>query len=122
VGGIFKFSVVAIVALLVIAGSARADSASDEAATLLSDRCAVCHGDEGKGDGPGAANLDPKPKDFHNAKWQKSVSDPTLTKAIIEGGAAVGLSKAMPGNPDLANRPAVVAALVKQIRAWGKKP
>ena len=48
------------------------------------------------------------------------MTDETLTKAIVEGGPAVGLSAAMPGNPDLADRPAVVAALIKQIRAWGK--
>jgi hypothetical protein len=32
----------------------------------------------------------------------------------------VGLSPSMPGNPDLVNSPDVVAAMVKQIRAWGK--
>ncbi len=27
-------------------------------------KCALCHGAEGKGDGPGAVHLDPKPRDF----------------------------------------------------------
>ncbi|MFQ5538722.1 MAG: c-type cytochrome, partial [Gemmatimonadota bacterium] len=27
-------------------------------------KCALCHGAEGKGDGPGAIHLDPKPRDF----------------------------------------------------------
>jgi mono/diheme cytochrome c family protein len=101
--------------------SVRADSAGAEAASLLSDRCATCHGESGKGDGPGASNLQQKPKNFHDRKWQKSVSDETLAKVIVQGGPAIGLSKSMPDNPDLINRPDVVNALIKQIRVWGKK-
>lgn len=114
----------AVLCIALLAGSVasvRADSAGAEAANLLSDRCATCHGETGKGDGPGAANLSPKPKNFHDRKWQKSVSDETLAKAIVQGGLAIGLSKSMPDNPDLVNRPDVVNALVRQIRAWGKK-
>ncbi len=86
----------------------------------MADRCAVCHGDNGDGHGPSASSLNPRPKDFHDAKWQKSVSDQTLAKAIVLGGPAVGLSASMPGNPDLADQPDTVAAIVKQIRAWSK--
>jgi mono/diheme cytochrome c family protein len=43
--------------------------ASDESisrgATIFSQSCAVCHGDIGKGDGPGAVGLNPKPADLH---------------------------------------------------------
>jgi mono/diheme cytochrome c family protein len=97
-----------------------AGSAEDEAKALLSDRCAICHGENGDGHGVASASLVPPPKDFHNRDWQKSVTDKTLTMAIVQGGPAVGLSPAMPGNPDLVNSPDVVAAIVKQIRAWGK--
>lgn len=94
--------------------------AADDAKTLMADRCAVCHGDDGDGQGPSASSMSPRPRNFHDAKWQKSVTDKTLAKAIIEGGSAVGVSASMPGNPDLADHPDVVAAMVKQIRAWGK--
>lgn len=44
-------------------------SASDESISsgeaIYSQNCAVCHGDSGKGDGPGAATLNPKPADLH---------------------------------------------------------
>jgi mono/diheme cytochrome c family protein len=103
--------------LITTISSARGDSASDEAKALMADRCAVCHGENGDGHGPGAANLNPKPQDFRDRKWQKSVSDETLTKVIVDGGQAIGLSASMPGNPDLAGRPNVVAAMIKQIRA-----
>jgi mono/diheme cytochrome c family protein len=88
------------------------------AGDLYRDRCATCHGDEGRGDGPGSANLTTKPIDFHNKTWQKTVSDKNIAKAIVYGGRAVGMSGQMAANPDLENQPAVVAALVEKIRKW----
>ena len=35
--------------------------------TLYSAQCAACHGATGKGDGPAAQGLDPRPSDFHDA-------------------------------------------------------
>lgn len=90
--------------------------ARSTAESLFGDRCAVCHGPNGDGNGPGAANLNPKPVDFRNLKWQRSVSDEKITKAIVYGGPAVGLSAAMAANPDLEKQPSVVAALVEHIR------
>jgi mono/diheme cytochrome c family protein len=111
---------IALMTALTPISSVSAASADDEAKALLSDRCAICHGENGDGHGVASASLVPPPKDFHNRKWQKSVTDKTLTTAIVQGGPAVGLSPAMPGNPDLVNSPDVVAAIVKQIRAMGK--
>jgi cytochrome c553 len=101
--------------------AAISDSARATAASLFSDRCAVCHGPNGDGKGPGSENLNPKPRDFRNRKWQRSVSDGEITKAIVYGGPAVGLSSAMAANPDLEAQPSVVAALVEHIRDLGKK-
>lgn len=48
-----------------IPGLAEAQQAGDAADRQIYDKkCAPCHGAEGKGDGPGAAALDPKPRDF----------------------------------------------------------
>ena len=105
---------------LAFASPARAGSGHDDAKNVMADRCAVCHGDNGDGQGPSASSLNPPPKDFHDARWQKSVSDQTLAKAIVLGGPAVGLSASMPGNPDLADKPDILAAIVKQIRDWSK--
>lgn len=41
-----------------------------EAAALYQSRCASCHGDTGRGDGPAAAGLDPKPTNFRDASRQ----------------------------------------------------
>jgi mono/diheme cytochrome c family protein len=91
-----------------------------QAADIFESRCVACHGVEGHGDGPAAANLKPRPRDFHNAKWQKSINDATIARAIVSGGQAVGVSSEMAANPDLEDEPAVVAALVERVRALGK--
>jgi mono/diheme cytochrome c family protein len=96
------------------------DDARAKARDIFTERCATCHGADGHGNGPAAANLKPRPIDFHNQNWQKSVSDETMTKAIIFGGRSVGKSGQMAPNPDLENEPAIVAALVEKIRRWGK--
>ena len=90
------------------------------AAKIWDSRCAACHGAEGRGDGPGAAALKPKPVNFHKRAWQKSVPDDQIAKAIVEGGGAVGKSNQMPPNPDLEDEPGIVKALVAHVRALGK--
>jgi cytochrome c oxidase cbb3-type subunit 3 len=62
--------------------------------------CAKCHGNEGKGDGPQADALDPKPKDLADCGPMKGISDEALFTAIKEGGEAVHLSKDMPAWKD----------------------
>ena len=91
------------------------DPAAD-ARKLFSTKCVVCHGDHGAGDGPGAAALNPKPRAFADATWQASVTDEQIKKTIVEGGAAVGKSAAMSANPELADKPDELTALVKIVR------
>ena len=57
--------------------------------------CATCHGSEGKGDGPAATGLDPKPADHTNAAYMNPLSDEHLFRVIKEGGAAVDKSPQM---------------------------
>ena len=91
-----------------------------EAAEIYTNRCTVCHGEGGKGDGAGSAALDPKPRDFTSPDWQASVNDDHLQKIIVYGGAGVGKAPTMPANPDLDAKPEVVAELVKYIRGLAK--
>jgi cytochrome c553 len=83
-------------------------------------RCVVCHGKEGKGDGPGAAALNPKPRTLTDSAWQKSASDAQIETVIVGGGAAIGKSTGMPANPDLANKPELVKGLVKKVRSLAR--
>ncbi len=57
--------------------------------------CAACHGPEGKGNGPAAAALDPKPRNLSDADYVSTLSNEHLVKVITEGGASVGKSPMM---------------------------
>jgi mono/diheme cytochrome c family protein len=96
-------------------------SAADrkEAHEIFQTRCATCHGQFGRGDGPGAAALNPKPQNYADEAWQKKVTDAEIEKAIVFGGAAVGKSPQMVPNPDLEAKPGVVAALREKVRSFG---
>lgn len=91
-------------------------SALAEAKGIYDQRCAVCHGATGVGDGAAAAALNPKPRDLSQAAWQDSVNDAHIEKIIAEGGPAVGKSPSMPPNPDLATRPDVISGLRQVVR------
>ena len=92
-----------------------------EAEQIFQQRCVLCHGTEGKGDGVGAASLNPKPRAYADAAWQKSVTDDYLAKVILEGGAAVGKSPLMVANPDLKDKPEVLKGLVAKVRSFAPK-
>jgi mono/diheme cytochrome c family protein len=106
-------------------GAAPAKTASaepDEAAVgkakeIFAQRCTPCHGPEGRGDGPASAGLTPKPRNFHDTDWQAQVTDDHIQTIIKLGGAAVGKSPTMPGNPDL-NDGQVIAGLRTVIRGF----
>jgi high-affinity iron transporter len=56
-----------IIALVVaLAGSALA--AEPDGARIYAERCSGCHGDQGGGDGPAAAALVPRPKNFRDSR------------------------------------------------------
>jgi mono/diheme cytochrome c family protein len=94
--------------------------AKAEAQSIFDTRCATCHGKTGVGDGPGAAALNPKPRNYTDKAWQGTVNDEYLAKVIVKGGAAVGLSVMMTANPDLESKPEVVQGLVQIVRSFGK--
>jgi mono/diheme cytochrome c family protein len=55
-----------------------------EAKTIYITNCAPCHGEKGKGDGPAAASLTPKPAD-HTSAALHNESDGSLYWKISEG-------------------------------------
>ena len=85
---------------------------------VFTTRCATCHGATGHGDGPASAALNPKPRNYTDAAWQKSVTDDQIKKTILYGGAAVGKSPIMPASPDLESKPEILDALVKLVRGF----
>jgi cytochrome c oxidase cbb3-type subunit 3 len=95
-------------------------SAAEETAALFTSLCSVCHGVGGKGDGPSAQGLEPKPADFTNCKAMAKDSDDLLFKIIKEGGQSAGRSTVMPGWGASLNDPQI-RELVKFIRGLCKK-
>jgi mono/diheme cytochrome c family protein len=102
------------------APAAAAGANLGEAQRMFKIRCAVCHGTSGKGDGPGSAALNPKPRNYTDAEWQKSVTDEQIRNTILMGGAAVGKSPNMPASPDLQSKPQVLDGLVQVVRSFAK--
>lgn len=93
-------------------------NADEQAHKMFETVCAMCHGMDGTGNGPAAANLNPKPRNYTDATWQASVTDEEIRKTILLGGQATGKSAAMPGQPQLKDQPEVLDGLVKIIRGF----
>jgi mono/diheme cytochrome c family protein len=61
------------------------DAALKDIRPIYLDKCAVCHGDSGKGDGHDASRYDPRPTNFTDAQHINTVSDGELFYKISEG-------------------------------------
>ena len=94
--------------------------AAERTAVLFQELCSVCHGVGGKGDGPSAQGLEPKPADFTNCKVMAKDSDEVLLNIIKGGGQSVGRSTVMPAWRDSLSEQQI-GELVKFIRGLCKK-
>ena len=86
--------------------------------------CVTCHGEAGKGDGPGAAGLEPAPRDFSTGEFKFDADgngtpgeDADLAMVIGQGAGAFGGSPLMTPwagaltEEDIQNVVAVIRAL-----------
>jgi mono/diheme cytochrome c family protein len=117
---------IGLLSVLMVAGCSRAPepsqappnaadvAAGHEGETIFQMRCFVCHGREGKGNGPASTGLGATVRDLTNPAWQESTSDETIGSVIRNGAPAVGGSVAMVPNPDLSD--AQIQSLVRYIR------
>ncbi len=93
---------------------------ADPPAANYKDLCAKCHGPSGKGNGPEAKTLNPKPADYTDCKKMSPIPDATLFKAIKSGGQSVGKSKDMPAWGE-ALSDQEIRDLVAYVRGFCKK-
>jgi cytochrome c oxidase cbb3-type subunit 3 len=84
------FAVVLSTALVAYAADA------EQGKKLYGQFCSTCHGQSGKGDGPGAAALNPKPRDHTDKEYMAKMSDEEMMKVIKNGGVSIGKSPLMP--------------------------
>src|SRR5499426_2558490 len=67
--------------------------------------CVTCHGEAGKGDGPGGANLPIRPQNLADGRVMNALPDHMLVRAIGEGPQSIGLSNLMPAfKPTLSDK------------------
>ncbi len=104
-------------------GSAQLSGDAKAAKDLYTMRCVMCHGWEGRGDGPSARMLGTAVKmpDFTNATWQATEKDETWAAVIVKGGEATGHNRLMPANADLADKPGTVKELIGILRSFSGK-
>lgn len=72
-------------------------------AQIYAQTCSPCHGAGGKGDGPAAATLNPKPADHTSKDVMGKLSNDDLFKIIKMGGGVVG-KPTMPASPQLSDQ------------------
>lgn len=65
---------------------------SDLGAKVYARNCALCHGPNGKGNGPGAVALNPKPRDHTDAAYMNSRTDEQLLDVIRNGKPGTGMT------------------------------
>ena len=74
------------------AGSSDAELKGSGKYTTL---CVPCHGPAGEGNGPAAAALNPKPRNFADGKYMNARADAQLINVIKNGGQSEKLSPMM---------------------------
>ena len=52
---------------------------------LFKTNCALCHGPQGKGDGPAGMSLNPRPRNFVEGKWKKGGTSLGLFDVVTHG-------------------------------------
>jgi mono/diheme cytochrome c family protein len=105
------------------AATAKAGAAPTKTATpemlekgraLYKANCVACHGETGKGDGPGAGVLKPPPRDHTDRAYMSTMSNEEIGRVIQMGGAIKG-RPLMPSHPQI--RDADLEALVAYVRS-----
>ena len=94
--------------------ASKADAGPGRGRQLYKANCVACHGETGKGDGPGAGVLKPPPRDHTDHAYMSKLSDQEIGDIIRMGGAAKGKPQ-MPSHPQINGDH--LAALVAYVRS-----
>ena len=84
-------------------------------AKVFKDRCALCHGPDGHGDGPGSKALNPKPRNLHDQAYMSTRTDEQLLEVIHNGKGAMPKWKGVLTEAE-------ITAVFGHVRELGKKP
>lgn len=78
-------------------------------------RCVLCHGTEGRGDGVGAAALNPKPRNHHDQTYMHSRTDAQLLEVIHNGKGQMPAWKSVLSEEEMKN-------VLAYVRKLGETP
>lgn len=84
-------------------------------AEIYAQRCALCHGAEGKGDGPASAGLNPKPRNHTDGSYMNAQTDEQLLTVIREGKGAMPAWKSVMSEEE-------IHAVLKHVRTLAVPP
>ena len=87
--------------------------------SIYAANCTACHGESGKGDGPGAGVLKPPPRDHTDYAYMSTLTDKQIADVIKMGGAIKG-RPLMPSHPQILGPD--MDALVAYIRTLSTPP
>ena len=93
---IVRRGTILVTAVLLIPSLVLAQGSVEKGKSIFARYCVGCHGPAGKGDGPAAAALSPKPRDLTDKPYMVGLKDQYLFELIQKGGAAVGKSPLIP--------------------------
>ncbi len=83
--------------------------------------CVPCHGPLGKGDGPSAAGLNPKPRDHSNGEYMARLTDDMIAETVKMGGVIRGYPN-MPSSPHIKGDEMVgLIAFVRRLSEQDRK-
>jgi cytochrome c oxidase cbb3-type subunit III len=100
-----------------VAAAAAPAAVLEQGRTLYKTNCAGCHGETGKGDGPGAGVFKPPPRDHTDKAYMSTLTDKQLADVIKMGGAIKG-KPLMPSHPQFKDQE--LQALVVYVRSLAK--
>ena len=100
------------------AAAAVSPAVIEKGRALYKANCSACHGESGKGDGPGAGVLKPKPRDHTDGAYMKTLTDKDIANVVQMGGAMKGMPM-MPSSPQI--RGADLDALIAYVRSLSVK-
>jgi len=78
------------IAAILSSSSVAQEGEYSQGKALYEEKCVICHGANGKGDGPAAAALSPPPRDFNKpAFWDRKDVDQIIIKQVKNGKGAM---------------------------------
>jgi len=90
-------------------------AAAPDGAKIYAERCALCHGPNGKGDGPASAGLDPKPRNHTDGAYMNKLTSEEISNVIHNGKGAMPAWKEVLTDEE-------IAAVIKHVRSLAVPP